>query len=139
MTQITYTYKQSLACSIAFCNGTCCEIKLIIKKIYTHTHTHTSYPIHILNRKYWDMVLWKSARHLIDFPSCQTILLPVTEQIYCTRQHTKNLLLLSYPPLLSKENKNQVTFRKNPLLSISLLFCNIVLWFNIQFSHIVTL
>jgi hypothetical protein len=30
MTQITY--KQSLACSIAFCNGTCCEIKLIIKK-----------------------------------------------------------------------------------------------------------
>jgi len=32
MPQITYTYKQSLACSIAFCNGTCCEIKLIIKK-----------------------------------------------------------------------------------------------------------
>jgi hypothetical protein len=33
------TFKQSLACSIAFCNGTCCEIKLIIIIMKTHTHT----------------------------------------------------------------------------------------------------
>ena len=48
MTQITY--KQSLACSIAFCNGTCCEIKLITNThtyTYTHTHTYTRTYTHI--------------------------------------------------------------------------------------------
>ena len=41
-------YKQSLACSIAFCNGTCCEIKLI-KKMHTYIHTPTKPHVHSSN------------------------------------------------------------------------------------------
>ena len=39
-THTQITYKQSLACSIAFCNGACCEIKLIKTHKNTHTYTH---------------------------------------------------------------------------------------------------
>ena len=43
------------------------------------TRTKKMYRNYILNLKYWDTVMSKPARHLIDVSSCQRILLPLTE------------------------------------------------------------